>query len=96
MKIAKVVGTAISTVKEERLEDTKLLLVCDADQSGKTIGNPYIALDKVGVGTGELVIIVHGSTARVASGDNNTPADAVIVGILDSLSYENKTTFRKS
>ena len=96
MKIAKVVGTAISTVKEPRLEDTKLLLVSEADQTGKIVGEPYIALDKIGVGPGELVIIGYGSSARIASGDSNSPVDAVIVGILDSLYFENKTTFKKS
>jgi microcompartment protein CcmK/EutM len=96
MKIAKVVGVAVSTVKEPRLEDSKLLLVSEADQTGKVTGKPYIAQDMVGVGPGELVIVVQGSSARVASGDSNTPVDAVIVGILDSLRYNEKTTFKKS
>ena len=96
MKIAKVVGVAVSTVKEPRLEDSKLLLVSEADQTGKVIGKPYIAQDMVGVGPGELVIVVHGSSARVASGDSSTPVDAVIVGILDSLRFDDKTTFKKS
>jgi microcompartment protein CcmK/EutM len=95
MKIAKVVGVAVSTVKEARLEDSKLLLVSDADQTGKVVGSPYIAQDVVGVGPGELVVVVQGSTARVASGDSNKPVDAVIVGILDSLQFEGKTTFKK-
>ncbi|NCF69750.1 MAG: ethanolamine utilization protein EutN [Chloroflexi bacterium] len=95
MKIAKVVGVAISTVKEPRLEDSKLLLVNDADQTGKIVGTPYIAQDVVGVGPDELVIVVQGSSARVAAWDNNAPVDAVIVGILDSLQFEGRTTFRK-
>ena len=95
MKIAKVVGVAISTVKEPRLEDSKLLLVSDTDQTGKVIGKPYIAQDVVGVGPDELVIVVEGSSARVAAWDVNKPVDAVIVGILDSLQFDGKTTFRK-
>jgi microcompartment protein CcmK/EutM len=95
MKIAKVVGVAVSTVKEPRLEDSKLLLVSDADQTGKVIGSPYIAKDVVGVGPDELVIVVQGSSARVAAWDVNEPVDAVIVGILDSLQCDGKTTFRK-
>lgn len=95
MKIAKVVGVAVSTVKEARLENSKLLLVADTDQSGKLVGEAYIAQDIVGVGPGELVVVVQGSSARVASGDRNTPVDAVIVGILDSLQYDGKTTFKK-
>lgn len=95
MKIAKVVGVAVSTVKESRLEDSKLLLVSDTDQTGKTFGRPYIAQDVVGVGPGEMVFVVEGSSARVAAGGDNLPVDAVIVGILDSLQYDGKVTFKK-
>jgi len=95
MKIAKVVGVTVCTVKEPRLEGSKMLLVCDADQTGKVIGEPYIAQDVVGVGPDELVIVVQGSSARVAVWDDNSPVDAVVVGILDSLQFDGKTTFRK-
>lgn len=95
MKIGKVVGVTVCTVKEPRLEGSKMLLVCDADQSGKVTGKPYIAQDVVGVGPGELVVIVEGSSARAAVWDDNAPVDAVIVGILDSLQFEGKTTFKK-
>lgn len=95
MKIAKVVGVSVCTVKEPRLENSKLLLVCNADQTGKVIGESYIALDVVGAGPDELVVVVEGSSARVAAWDNNSPVDAVIVGILNSLQFEGKTTYRK-
>jgi ethanolamine utilization protein EutN len=95
MKIGKVVGTAVSTEKEPRLVGSKLLLVKDADPAGKESGDPYIAQDVVGAGPGELVIVVFGSTARIAAGDANTPVDAVIVGILDSLTVDNKQTYKK-
>ena len=95
MKIAKVVGVAIATVKEPRLEESKLLLVRDADQTGKVSGKPYIAQDVVGAGPDELVMIVEGSSARVAAWDDNSPVDAVIVGILDSLQFGGETTFKK-
>lgn len=95
MKIARVVGVAVATVKEPRLEESKLLLVRDADETGKAIGKSYIAQDVVGVGPDELVIVVEGSSARVAAWDNNAPVDAVIIGILDSLQFNDKTTFKK-
>lgn len=95
MQIAKVVGAAISTVKDARLQDSKLLLVVDADQTGKELGKPYIALDLVGAGDDELVLIVQGSSARAAAGDPNIPVDAAITGILDSLRYKQKLTYRK-
>ena len=95
MKIAKVVGVSVCTVKEPRLENSKLLLVSNADQTGAATGDPYIALDVVGAGPDELVIVVEGSSARVAAWDENSPVDAVIVGILNSLQYEGKTTYKK-
>lgn len=95
MKIAKVVGVTVCSVKEPRLESSKMLIVCDADQTGKVSGLPYIALDVVGAGPEELVVVVEGSSARVAARESNTPVDAVIVGILDSLQFDGKTTFKK-
>ena len=59
-------------------------------------GTPIVALDMVGAGEGELVMIAEGSSARVAAGDANRPVDAVIVGILDSLQHNGKITYRKS
>ncbi len=96
MRIAKVVGVAVSTVKDSKLENSKLLLVSEADQTGKVLGQPFIALDTVGAGEGELVMLTQGSSARVAAGDVSKPVDAVIVGILDSLRYDGKVTFKKS
>jgi microcompartment protein CcmK/EutM len=95
MKIAKVVGVSICTVKEPRLENSKMLLVSNTDQTGKVIGEPYIAQDVVGVGPGELVIVVEGSSARVAVWDANAPVDAAIVGILNSIQFDGQTTFKK-
>lgn len=96
MHIAKIMGTAVSTVKDTRLEGSKLLLVCEADQAGKTSGKPFVALDRVGAGEGELVLVATGSTARVAAGDVNSPVDATIVAILDSLYHDGELTFQKT
>lgn len=95
MKIAKVVGVTVCSVKEPRLESSKMLIVCDADQAGNASGLPYIAMDVVGAGPDELVVVVQGSSARFAAQESNMPVDAVIVGILDSLQFEGKTTFKK-
>jgi ethanolamine utilization protein EutN len=96
MRIAKVVGVAVATVKDRRLEGGKLLLVTDTDPAGKVQGQPFIALDTVGAGEGELVVIVEGSSARIAAGDANRPVDAVIVGILDSLRHDGQMKYIKS
>ena len=88
MIIAKVVGSAVATLKHDLLKTTKLLLVGPADVRGNLTGEPFLAVDLVGAGDGELVMISRGSSARTASGDTSSPADAAVIGILDSLQVE--------
>jgi carbon dioxide concentrating mechanism protein CcmL len=95
MIIAKVVGSAVATLKHERLKTTKLLVVRPSDSRGKETGEPFLAVDLVGAGEGELVFVSQGSSARVATGDNSSPTDASIVGILDSLRVDGAVSFRK-
>jgi microcompartment protein CcmK/EutM len=96
MRIARVVGSAVSTVKEDSLVGHKLLLVREADEEGEVTGPVLVAVDGVGAGTGELVLISEGSAARQARSTANQPVDAVIMGILDSLEVDGTVTFRKS
>lgn len=96
MVIGKVNGTAVSTVKQETLANHKLLLVTPTDPSGKETGQPFLAVDLVGAGEGEMVFVVQGSSARVAAGSNTSAADAAVVGILDSLHYGGKKTYQKN
>ena len=95
MRIAKVVGVAVATVKDRRLEGGKLLVVAETDATGAVTGQPFVALDLMGAGDGELVLVVDGSSARIAAGDANRPVDAVIVGILDSLRHDGQMTYKK-
>ena len=95
MKIALVIGSTISTIKDEVLRGRKLLIVRDADTAGKTTGEPYIAVDTVSAGTGDLVMVTDGSSARYTSQTNNAPVDAVIVGVIDTLEMGGKVSYRK-
>jgi microcompartment protein CcmK/EutM len=95
MIIARVIGTAVSTIKDERLGNLTLLVVGQADVQGKVTGEPFVAADLVGAGEGELVFVAQGSTARQAVGALSAPVDAAIVGILNSLSCEGRVTFSK-
>jgi ethanolamine utilization protein EutN len=95
MIIAKVVGSAVATLKHDLLKTTKLLLVRRADATGEEIGQPFVAVDLVGAGEGELVIVTQGSSARMATGQDSSPTDAAIVGILDSLRFEGAIAWRK-
>lgn len=95
MIIGKVVGSAVATLKHDLLKEGKLLLVRPADVEGGAQGDPFLAVDLVGAGEGELVVVSQGSSARAATGQGSSPVDAAIVGILDSLRAEGTTTFRK-
>jgi len=72
-----------------------LLLVQSADPSGRSHGELFLAVDLVGAGEGELVVVSQGSSARAVSGQNSSPIDAAIVGILDSLRFEGVISYRK-
>lgn len=96
MLIAKVVGSAVATIKDENLAGTKLLVVREADTSGEPIGKPLIAIDTVDAGVGDLVLIAAGSSARQTNITQNRPVDAVIMAILDSLEVDGKLTYQKS
>ena len=73
-----------------------LLLLAEADPSGAAQGQPFVALDMVGAGEGEVVLVVDGSWARRAAGDASQPVDAVIVGIFDTLRHDGQLTYKKS
>ena len=96
MRIARVVGSAVSTVKDPSLKGHKLLLVREADETDALVGPVFVAVDVVGAGTGELVMVTEGSAARQSGTTSGQPVDAVIMGILDSLEVGGTVTFRKS
>ncbi len=96
MLIARVRGSAVSTVKERSLVGHKLLLVQEATECDELIGRTFVAVDGVGAGTGELVLIATGSAARHGERTQDQPVDALVIGILDSMDVDGQTTFRKS
>ena len=81
MLIGKVVGSVVSTRKCDNLVGNKFMIV-EPIPSLK-IENRIVAVDKVGAGIGELVLIAQGSAARIGCGDDHAPIDAAIVGIID-------------
>jgi ethanolamine utilization protein EutN len=83
--LARVVGTVVATRKDERLVSNKLLIARPVDPHGKTDGGYLVAVDTVDAGVGETVLIVSGSSARMASGMKDCPVDAAIVGIVDEI-----------
>ena len=85
MLLAKIVGTVVATRKDPRLVSSKLLVVRQVDPRGKAEGSYLVAVDTVDAGVGETVLVVSGSSARMASGMKDCPVDAVIVGIIDTV-----------
>jgi ethanolamine utilization protein EutN len=83
--LAKIVGTVVATRKDPRLVSSKLLVARAVDPRGKPEGNYLVAIDTVDAGVGETVLIVSGSSARMAAGLKDCPVDAAIVGIIDEV-----------
>ncbi len=96
MLIARVIGTTVSTIKDEKLTGRKLLIVRQTDERGSPIGKPYVAIDTVDAGIGDLVLTAAGSSARQTAITKDTPVDAVIMAVIDSLEVEGEMTFVKS
>jgi microcompartment protein CcmK/EutM len=85
MLLAKVVGTVVATRKDPRLVSSKLMVVRPTDPRGKPDGGYLVAIDTVDAGVGEVVLVVSGSSARMATGLKDCPVDAAIVGIIDAV-----------
>ncbi len=84
MIVGKVVGSVVATRKNERLLGSKFLIV--EPYSGaetKLREDRFVAIDNVGAGIGEIVLIATGSAARIGCGLEQAPVDAAIVGIID-------------
>jgi len=86
MILARVVGTIVATRKDPRLEGFKLLIVKPVSPDGKDESGYVIAVDTVSAGSKETVLVVSGSSARMAEGCKDKPVDATIVGIVDTVS----------
>jgi microcompartment protein CcmK/EutM len=85
MILGRVVGTVVATRKDERLMGAKLLLVRSIDPHGKDEVSHMVAVDTVDAGLSDRVLVVTGSSARMASGLKDTPVDAAIVGVVDTV-----------
>ena len=99
MQLAKVVGTVVATRKDPRLEGKKLLVVSpltpeevERGASPEVSGNAnyVVAVDTVSAGFRETVVIVQGSSARMAATCKDCPVDTAIVGIVDTVSLEKR------
>ena len=95
MLIAKVIGTTISTIKDENLIGRKLLILRQTDETGTAYGKPYVAVDTLDAGIGDLVLTAHGSSGRQTYLTKNSPVDAVIMAVIDHMELAGVVVYRK-
>lgn len=95
MQLARVIGTVVSTQKSRKLDGAKLLLVQPQTPYGEDRGAPVLAIDSVGAGVGERVLVViEGKAAGQALGRSLAPVDAAIIGIVDRIDMPEPTDER--
>lgn len=99
MFLAKVTGSLVSTQKVESLRGHKLLVVepyrLDPETRKELVsaGRTFVAVDTLGVGEGEMVLITQGSSARLTPETKNLPVDTVVIGIVDRVDVGHQTVF---
>jgi microcompartment protein CcmK/EutM len=85
MIIARIIGSVVSTQKDQRLHGKKLLIVRPINVDGTDQSGYVVAVDTVGAGFHEQVLVVAGSSARLAEGMKDAPVDAAIIGVIDTI-----------
>jgi len=101
MFVAKVTGSVVSTQKVDEMVGHKLMVVepyrldPKTRKSLSTTGRTFVAIDTIGAGEGEYVLITQGSSARLTPETKNLPIDAVIIGIVDSVHVENNSVYSR-
>ena len=101
MFVAKVTGSVVATQKVDSMVGHKLLVVepyrLEADERNGlvTTGRTFVAVDTVGAGEGEFVLICQGSSARLTPETKNLPIDSVIIGIVDTVHVDQQCVFNR-
>ena len=85
MIIARIIGTVVATQKDPRLQGVKLLIVKPVNLDGTDQSGYVVAVDTVGAGFHEKVLVVSGSSARLAQGMKDMPVDQAIIGVIDTV-----------
>ena len=101
MFIARVRGNVVTTQKVAKMAGRKLLIIepLRVDEAGRKLdptGRCFVAVDSIGAGTDDLVLVTQGSSARMTDTTSDAPVDAVVIGILDSATVLDKTIYRKN
>lgn len=100
MILAQVEGSVVATKKNPKMQGQKFLvvrpLVVDSDSATefRKGSGTLVAVDQLGAGEGEVVLVVQGSSARLASTDKDSPVDAVVVGIVDAVDLSKRKIYQ--
>jgi microcompartment protein CcmK/EutM len=89
MIFAKIIGTVVSTQKDDNLNGMKLLLCKEVDHNAKPLDTYHVAVDAVQAGEGDFVMLSYGSSARMTDLTRNAPIDAIIMAIIDEVQITN-------
>ncbi|MCK9423815.1 MAG: EutN/CcmL family microcompartment protein [Bacteroidales bacterium] len=95
MNLGKVVGTVVCSSKNDGISGARYLLIDKTNQRGEKKGDYLVALDLIGAGYNEMVLITEGSPSRETPLTVNKPFDALVVGIVDLIDENNKVIYRK-
>ena len=96
MKLGRIVGTVVSTRKDEKIESLKLYVVRDLSLQLGEKDSFVVAADSVGAGLGEVVLYASGSSARQTRMTDGRPIDACVMGIVDTIDVGGKVLYQKS
>ena len=100
MILARVEGSVVATKKNTKMLGNKFLLVrplvidSPTAHEWKPGTSTLVAVDSLGAGEGEIVLVVQGSSARLAAEDKNSPVDAVVIGIVDTVDVAKHILYR--
>ncbi len=95
MFIGQVVGTVVSTMKDEKVCDLRLQIVRQLDENNEARGGYVVAADAIGAGHGDLVLYAQGSSARQTELTDGRPIDAAIFAVVDSWDVDGKVVYQK-
>ena len=95
MFIGKVIGTVVSTIKDEKVASLSFQIVQELDEHGAERSKYVVAVDTVGAGTGDLVLFAQGSSARQTTLTDGRPCDAVIMAVVDSWDVGGENVYEK-
>ena len=102
MFVAKVTGSVVATQKVDELVGSKLMVVepfrleAEKRKSLTTTGRTFVAVDTIGAGVGDFVLVVQGSSSRLTEQTKGMPIDALIIGIVDNVHVEDECVFDRN